>query len=330
MRRRVATAAAPLALLLAGCRNTQSVLSPQSEDAERYATLAWVMIAGGTIIFVLVLAALALSFAGPRRVRFFLAREATVIGAGIVFPAVVLAALLAYGTVLTASGTATRSAGDAVRITVVGEQWWWRVVYSGAAGGREVHSANEIRIPAGRPVEIALQTADVIHSFWVPELGGKTDMIPGRTNIMRIAAKAPGVARGQCAEYCGGAHARMSLAVVALSDADHALWLQRERAPAAPPQTDLARRGLDLFLTRGCGGCHTVRGTPAAGVIGPDLTHVASRRALAAETLPNTKAAMVRWIRDNQRIKPGNRMLAYDGLAEAELDAIAEYLMGLE
>ncbi len=319
-----------LSSLLLGCRDTQSVLSPQSEDADRYATLAWVMFWGAAVIFAIVLIAIAVAIIGSPRARSVLSREGAVIGAGIVFPIVVLAAMLTYGTLLTASGTATGAGGDAVRITVVGEQWWWRVIYSGEGGGTPIESANEIHLPVGRPVDIALDTADVIHSFWVPAHGGKTDMIPGRTNTMRIAAQKPGVARGQCAEYCGGAHARMSLSVVARSEEEHAAWLDRESAPAQSPQSDAARKGLDLFLTRGCGGCHTIRGTLAAGSIGPDLTHVGSRRSLAAETLPNNKPSMIRWIRDNQRIKPGNRMLPYDAMPEGELDAIAEYLVGLK
>jgi cytochrome c oxidase subunit 2 len=241
---------------------------------------------------------------------------------------ITLTILLIYGLAVMRAGDAEPPPGEPVRIAVIGEQWWWRIVYTDAAGQR-FESANELTIPTARPVELTLSTADVIHSFWVPNLAGKVDMIPGRTNRLTLVADRPGVSRGQCAEYCGGAHALMSLFVVALPPAEFADWLDQARRAAPEPATALARQGQGLFLASGCGGCHAIRGTPAAGRIGPDLTHVGARLSLAAGTLANGEAALARWIRDNQHIKPENRMLPYGIFSDSELGALASYLMSL-
>jgi cytochrome c oxidase subunit 2 len=161
-----------------------------------------------------------------------------------------------------------------LRIQVTGEQWWSRMLYQ--HDGTTVATANEIRIPAGKRVIFALTSADVIHSFWVPNLGGKVDMVPGRTTHLRLRADSPGIMRGQCAEFCGGPHALMAFEVVVLSEPDFEQWLKGQAAHAAEPTTSGARKGRDLFLAAGCGGCHTVRGTAAVGTIGPDLTHLAA------------------------------------------------------
>jgi cytochrome c oxidase subunit 2 len=195
--------------------------------------------------------------------------------------------------------------------------------------GTTVDSANEIRIPSGRSVIFTLGSADVIHSFWVPNLGGKLDMIPGRTAQLRLRADQPGVFRGQCAEYCGGPHALMALEVVALSESDFETWLEDQAKPAIEPTSSEARRGRDLFLSAGCGACHTVRGTPAAGNVGPDLTHLASRRSVGLDTLPMTEANIRRFIVDGQHIKPGNLMPPFRIFTDVDLDAITTYLAGL-
>ncbi len=166
---------------------------------------------------------------------------------------------------------------------------WWASSGGGASPIRSpaappIATANEIRIPAGRPIVFTLQSADVIHSFWVPNLGGKMDMIPGRTTHLRLQADQPGVFRGQCAEYCGGPHALMALEVVAMPPAEFEAWLQGQARPAAEPASEAAERGRELFLAAGCGACHTVRGTAAAGTVGPDLTHLGSRRSVGIDT----------------------------------------------
>jgi cytochrome c oxidase subunit 2 len=211
---------------------------------------------------------------------------------------------------------------------VTGEQWWWRLTYSGA-NGTPIASANEIRIPVGQDVLFTLNTADVIHSFWVPSLGGKLDMIPGRNTQLRLRADRPGIYRGQCAEYCGGPHALMALYVVGLPPNEFDTWLAHEAGPAAEPRGELERRGQSLFLAAGCGACHAVRGTAAMGSVGPDLTHVGSRRSIGAATLAATHENFMRFIADPHGVKPGITMPPFRIFSEAELDAVAAYLVSL-
>ena len=214
------------AALLGGCGDNQSVLNPKGPEALQLAHLSWLLFAFGTIVLLLVVLATAVAIRGPQPLRALLASARTVVWAGIVFPAVTLTALLGYGVWLTRASTAVPGGDGALRIEVVGEQWWWRVTYPQRGGGPPVATANEIRIPTGRPILFTLQSADVIHSFWVPNLGGKMDMIPGRTTHLRLQADHAGVFRGQCAEYCGGPHALMALEVVAMPPAEFEAWLQ--------------------------------------------------------------------------------------------------------
>jgi cytochrome c oxidase subunit 2 len=315
-----------VAALASGCENRQSILLPHGPEADQITHLAWLLFVTGAVVLGVVLVALWLAMRGSPYVRSRLARQNSVIIAGIVFPGITLTGLLGYSSWLQAG---VRVSGEAIeRIEVVGEQWWWRLLYTGE-GGRQFASANEIRIPVGRTVEFTLRSADVIHSFWVPSLGGKVDMIPGRTTRLRLAARSPGVFRGQCAEYCGGPHALMALEVLAMSEAEFAVWREREAATAREPAADSERRGQQLFLTAGCGACHAVRGTPAAGAVGPDLTHVGSRRSVAANTLAMTKANLVRFITDGQRVKPGNTMPPFRIFSEQELEDISAYLLSL-
>jgi len=306
----------------------QSALHPQGAEAERVAALAAIMTIAGAAILLFVCICIALALRGGPRLRGVLRSERFLVGAGVVFPVVMLSVLLIGGLFLM-RGNRELGQGEPVRVTVIGEQYWWRVVYGGE-GGRAFETANELRIPVGRPVQLTLSTADVIHSFWAPALAGKLDMIPGRTNTLTLVATEAGISRGQCAEYCGGAHALMAFDIVALSEAEYESWFAAQSEPAAQPTGDRTFVGQSLFLAAGCGGCHTVRGTEAVGVIGPDLTHVGSRLSLAAATLPNDVASLSRWIRDSQHIKPENRMLPYGFLTEGQADVIAAYLTSLE
>lgn len=216
-----------------------------------------------------------------------------------------------------------------VTIMVTGHQFWWDVVYLDDAGMPLVRTANEIRIPAGRTVELQLRAADVIHSFWVPRLHGKLDMIPGITNVLRIVANEPGVYRGACAEYCGVQHARMSLLVEVLEDSAYAAWLARERAPAAEPSPGTsAAAGRAVFLSRACVACHAIRGARADATLGPDLTHLAGRRTLLANTVPNRRGHLGGVIVDPQGLKPGVRMPAVP-LPPDSLNALLDYLGSL-
>jgi cytochrome c oxidase subunit 2 len=315
-----------LPTLLLGCSGEQSVLAPRGEEASEIARLFWAMTTFLALVLLGVLAATILAIVGGPRVRARLAAHRFIVGAGLIFPTVSLLLLLVYG--LSAMGSRSWPTTDLVslRITVTGEQWWWRVSYH-LPDGTELESANELVIPVGERVALSLRSADVIHSFWVPSLAGKVDMIPGRTNRLALQATEAGMNRGQCAEYCGGAHALMSFHVIARERPDFEAWLGAERRLAARIDGEGAR----LFVASGCGACHRVRGLASAdGRIGPDLTHVASRRSLAAATLTNDADALAAWIRDNQHIKPGNRMPPYRVLSDHELRVLAQFLNALK
>jgi cytochrome c oxidase subunit 2 len=317
-----------LSLLLCGCGGMQSALEPHGPAAADIAILAWVLFAIAAIVMFVVLAGILLAIRGPAALRSQLARERAVYVGGIAFPVIVLTALLGYGVSLIRASTLESSESPAARIEVIGEQWWWRVAYIAADGSR-IESANEIRIPVGEEIEFILGAADVIHSFWIPALGGKMDMIPGRVTHLRLRADHGGIYRGQCAEYCGGPHALMALQVKALPPEEHTAWLAAEAAPAMEPATEEAIAGKALFLAAGCGGCHAIRGTEATGTIGPDLTHIGSRSSVGAETLPLNEANLARFIEDGQHVKPGNRMPPFGIFSDEELASLAAYLAGL-
>jgi cytochrome c oxidase subunit 2 len=325
-------------LALAGCGRAaeaeqpemwiQSTLVPAGPHAGAVSTLTWVMVIGGALIFVLVIVlAAAAILMKPERRRWMTSRG-FIIGLGIVFPVATLTVLLVYG--LAVNRSLVASGAPIARIEVVGERWWWRVHYLDETGGIRAVSANEIRMPTGRPVEFVLKTQDVIHSFWVPNLAGKLDMIPGRANAYRFAADRPGVYRGQCAEYCGAQHALMAFYVVAMEPAEFEAWLSRESGPAREPTDPFLARGKAVFNESGCGACHQVRGTPAAGRVGPDLTHVGGRRSIAAGTFPTNIGTLAGWIASAQHLKPGNLMPSFGNLQGEDLRAVAAYLESLK
>ncbi|GLI93379.1 cytochrome c oxidase subunit II [Methylocystis echinoides] len=318
-----------VALLMAGCDGVQSALAPEGLHAERSAFLFWTMAIGATAIFVALIGLTAFALLAPRRSRRWMAQQPMLFGAGVVFPVVTLSFLLVYGFVVT--GAPAPGGGDArsIRIAVDGRRWWWQVTYWDE-DNLPVVTANELRIPAGQTVAIELTSADVIHSFWIPKLAGKLDMIPGRVNVLTLNARGTGVMRGQCAEYCGGAHALMSFNVVVMTPEAFRAWLRQERSPAQAPANSLARQGKALFFTAGCSACHAIRGTAAANELGPDLTHVGGRTSIGAATLGVDKADFARWISDNQRIKPGNLMPDYGIFTPDQLEALASYLAGLQ
>ncbi|MGF6230634.1 cytochrome c oxidase subunit 2 [Inquilinus ginsengisoli] len=328
MSRRVASAPA-IAAPLGGCAGIQSALAPRGTEAQEIGALFWTVTGVSAAVTILVLVVTAIALRGPDGWCRVLATDRMVVGGGIVLPVVVLSILLVYGLLVMQVGAARSRDAEGLGVTITGKRWWWQVVYEDR-DGREIVSANELRLPVGRPVAIRLETDDVIHSFWAPQLGGKLDMIPGRSNTLTLEATEAGVSRAQCAEYCGGAHALMSMYVVALEPDAYEAWLAAEAAPASEPASEPARRGMALFLQNGCGACHAVRGTEADGTIGPDLTHVGGRLSLGAAALPNDADAFARWIADNQHVKPGNLMPPYRNLSRDELAAIAAYLEGLD
>ena len=301
----------------------QSMLNPQGHDAAIIAEITWVLVIGGAVVFAITMGFAAFAVFGRRDRTSRIGGPALVVGGGIVFPLVTLAALLVYS--LVRAGDLHVARGDALAIEVTGEQWWWRVHY--LQGERlDFATANEIRIPAGRPVDLVLKSADVIHSFWVPNLAGKLDMIPGKVNRMRIEARAPGTFRGQCAEYCGGPHGFMGFVVIAMPEADFTRWMEAQRRPAQAPARHAAASGV---FNEQCGACHTIRGTPATGARGPDLTHVGSRLTIGAARLPRNAGTMAAWISSNQHLKPGNLMPEFRHLEGQQLRGLAEYLEAL-
>jgi cytochrome c oxidase subunit II len=297
------------------------VFDPAGPYAGSISTLSWVLIAMAVTVFGVVLAALWIALFGGASLKARLGGSTMVWAGGIVFPVVVLSALLIYGLSLTRNLTAPVPA-DAMRVRITGEMWWWRVAYLDGQGRTIVLDANELHIPAGRPVLVELESNDVIHSFWVPRLSGKLDMVPGRRNTLPIQADKPGVYAGQCAEYCGGPHALMGFVVVAHAPAEFDIWLASRRAS----RPAIAVEGAALFRSTGCAACHRIAGTDANGTAGPDLTHVGSRRSLGAGILPNNRGTMMGWIGDSQSIKPGNRMPPYKTLSAQELETLAAYL----
>lgn len=302
-------------------------LDPAGPFAEPLNTLSWVLFAMAGSVLLIVVVALAIALFGPRRWRARLGGRKLVVIGGFVFPVVVLTALLIYGLALTSHLTQEPGPGE-MRIRVTGEMWWWRVAYLDGEGREAFQDANELHIPTGRPVVIELDSADVIHSFWVPRLSGKVDMIPGRRNLIRIQADAPGAYGGQCAEYCGGPHALMGFVVVAHDPADWEAWRGRQAAPS--PAALQPAAGSQIFARAGCGACHSVAGTAFNGQAGPDLSHVGSRRTLGAGILPNNQGTMAGWIADSQSIKPGNRMPAYPVLTGEELRDVSGWLESLK
>ena len=318
------------ALLASGC-GQQSILDPRSDAARSIATLWWWMLVVAGIIFLGAVALLVIAFIrrGTPGLPFIGQREdannALVIGFGFVIPVIILIALFVVADLFVIRDTqAPAKDSTAMTIDGVGHQWFWEVRYPGT----QAVTANEIHIPVDTRVRLVGRTADVIHSFWVPELNRKIDLIPGQTNSTLLYADEPSVYRGQCAEFCGLQHAHMSLEVIAEPRAQFETWLHNMSSPARRPATSAARRGQAVFDQNQCASCHTIRGTPAQGTVGPDLTHLASRQTLAADTIPNTRAELESWIHDPQAIKPGNVMPALP-LSSGELSDVVAYLRSL-
>jgi len=217
---------------------------------------------------------------------------------------------------------------DALRIKVTAHQWWWELEYLDVDSSRRIQTANHLVIPIDRPVILELGSDDVIHSFWVPSLNGKKDLLPGYVTRLALLASRAGDYQGECAEFCGHQHAHMSIDVTAASPADYSSWFNAQRAPAPEPQNDLQRRGRDVYLGSTCRACHAIQGTISAARLGPDLTHLASRPRIASGTLPNDATNLAAWILDPQSIKPGTRMPPTQMSAD-DLNALTAYLVSL-
>jgi cytochrome c oxidase subunit II len=254
------------------------------------------------------------------------ANTALVVLFGMAIPIVILVALfIVSDLVLLPETDAPAADNTAMTVTVTGHQWFWQVRYE----GKDAETANEIHIPVRTPVDLQVRSADVIHSFWVPELNRKIDTIPGQTNAIELYAERPGVYRGQCAEFCGLQHAHMAFRVYAEPMPKFKAWLANLEQPAREPTTLLAQQGQQDFMRDGCAACHTIAGTEAEGTVGPSLTHLAGRETLAADTIPNTPEELFRWIQNPQSIKPGVKMPGL-GLGPEKFHAIVAYLTGLK
>jgi cytochrome c oxidase subunit 2 len=315
-------------LLANGCSGIQSSLDPAGREAERLADIFWLMAVGAIVVWI---AVIALAFWSVRARPEEHTRRRTrlmIVGGGAIVPTVVLTALLIYGLKPIPELLAPAPEGS-LKIAVTGEQWWWRVRYLPREGG-EVVLANEVRLPVGQPVEFRLDSPDVIHSFWIPSLAGKMDMIPGRVTRLALMPTKTGTFRGACAEYCGTSHALMAFSVVVVEREEFDRWLAEQSRPAATPTDPVAARGQELFLANGCSGCHTIRGTAASGVIGPDLTHVGSRVSLAAGTLTNEPDHFRQWVAYTDQVKPGVLMPSFHMLSPEDLQALAAYLKSLK
>ncbi|MBK8020789.1 MAG: cytochrome c oxidase subunit II [Chloroflexi bacterium] len=328
-------------LLLVGCQENPtgppstlaSALSPRGPGAEAISGLWWFMFIVAVIVYAITMGLLAIALLRRRtgavdlRARTPRGAYSFIVIAGIVVPLIILLVLFGFTlqTMVVIASPGEAGDSDSLTIQVIGHQWWWEVRYPLLG----FETANEIHIPENVPVLIRLTSADVIHSFWVPELHGKIDLIPGRTNTIWIEADSVGQFRGVCAEFCGLQHAKMQMVVVSESAEDFDLWVARQQLPAPEPDNDVTFQGQQIFQGSACVYCHTIRGTNAVSDLGPDLTHFASRLTIGAGAVPNSPGHLAGWIVDSHGIKPGNRMPPML-LDSDDLNALLAYMQTLE
>jgi len=333
------------AFAVSACDGPQAALNPAGPQAERIAWLSWFMIISLSIVYVIVIGILIAGFikrsragvsGGPvpvsERLEMNAAGEArltrwVVIGVLITAGYLVLLMVLDVSTGRALSSMSEDE--DPLIVDVIGHQWWWEIVYPAQDPSRTVTTANELHIPVGRTVRIRTSSVDVIHSLWIPRLHGKRDLIPDHPSAFHLRADQPGVFRGQCAEFCGLQHARMSLLVIAQPEAEFRAWQAAQLLPAQVPADSIRRLGMETFLTDTCTMCHAIAGTPASARAGPDLTHFGSRRTIGAATLPNNRGNLGGWIIDPHHIKPGVNMPA-NPIPADRLNALISYLEGLK
>jgi len=315
-----------------------SVLHPAASQAGHIEWLYWLIFWVLFAVFVLMIAAFARAGAkarvrGDRPFPIIEDEEGDrragwAVGAALGVTVVTLFVVLVLS-VVTGKRVEGLTSKNPVTVQITARQWWWEVTYPNSQADQTITTANEIHIPIGIPVVVLTNSKDVIHSFWAPNITGKRDLLPGYSSAFWFEVDKPGIYHGQCAEFCGLQHAHMGFSIIAESNDNFQAWQQQQLKPAADPQTSEAIRGREVFLQNACLMCHTIRGTDAGSHLGPDLTHIASRNMIAAETLPNTTGALAGWIVDPQRIKPGARM-SPNPLAPDDLQALVTYLRGLQ
>ncbi|MCK1669698.1 cytochrome c oxidase subunit II [Bradyrhizobium sp. 153] len=333
---RMRTALVPFATLpLAACAGRQSVLDPQGLQSSQILHTIFIFLTVAAAVWIAVVVVLGVSLLRRKRPAdqpLALHQPFERTSGRVIFVLGLATLVVMLGlSIVSYAGQRTIFAKDenALTLKIIGHQWWWEVHYEADSPHRSFATANEIRIPTGQPVKVELESADVIHSFWVPSLTGKMDLITGQKNELQFTAKNAGVYRGQCAEFCGLQHAHMAFAVLALPPDEFGRWRDHENQSANSPTDQLGKQGEALFRARGCALCHNISGTLAGGQLGPDLTHIGSRTTIAAGTLPNTPATLAAWIADPQHIKPGNLMPKMP-LQSGELIAILHYLEQLK
>lgn len=323
-------------MLLTGCVSEKqpSALNPKGPAAQQVSTLSWIMFGAAAFVVIVVTILLLAAYrhrnntvsqplmAQPEDRR---ALTLVLVG-GAVIPAIVLIILMGMSISIENAAAARNSSVRGPIIEVVGHQWWWEVNYP----EQGITTANEIHIPVGKPVTLELSSADVIHSFWVPQLHPKLDVIPGHTNKLTIQADTAGTYRGECAEYCGVQHAHMQFLIIAQPQGEYDQWIAVQQQPALDPEAgSIEQEGQQVFTESACATCHTIQGTNAAGELGPDLTHIASRTTIGAGAIPNTRADLARWIMNSQTVKPGNSMPPMN-LTSDQLEALLAYLLTLK
>lgn len=329
-----------LAILMSGCSGIQSALDPKGPKAAGVLHLTWFLVVTAAVVYLVVVGmlffALRRGSQSPVDLDQEIGTEVIARDRGLqiwVVAGTVVTTIILIGFVFVDLSTAhslSRVGGAApLRIDVVGHQWWWEVKYPDPDPQNDIETANEIHVPVGRAVLIKMKSGDVIHSFWAPNLDGKKDLIPGHETVTWFRADTVGVYRGQCAEFCGYEHAKMAFYVVAEPRVAFERWLTQQRAEAPKPADSLAQEGERVFLSSSCAMCHSIAGTGAGSNNGPDLTHLASRRTIAAGTLPNTAANLESWILAPQSIKPGAKMPA-NQIDPRSLRALVAYLQGLK
>jgi cytochrome c oxidase subunit 2 len=305
----------------------QSALHSAGIQAARIESLWWLMFWVCTVVFIAVMLGLTMALVRGRSGRAVDTPDGTLVrnvAACVAVSTIALIGLL-FASVVTGRAIGSLSSPDALAIQITGYQWWWSVEYLNQDPSLRATTANELHLPVGRPIAITLKASDVIHSFWVPNLHGKTDLVPGRDNTTWLRVDTPGIFRGQCAEFCGVQHAHMALTVVAEPSGQFEQWLAAQRQPAPPPTTPEQSRGLAVVERGPCALCHSIQGTSAGARTAPDLTHFATRSTIAAGTAPNTRGYLGGWIADPQHLKPGNRMPA-TALSSEDLQAVIAYL----
>lgn len=335
----------PLLLMLAACAESAAppindlpnLTTPRGLAAAEINKLWWYTLGLGTVVYVGVMVFMMVALFRRRRAQEqTLAPSASslrtgnriVMWGGVITPSIVLLSVTGFTLYTLRAVSAPEAEGGPV-VEVIGRQWWWEVRYLDESGETDFVTANEVRMPVGQPVQFRLTSGDVIHSFWVPELHGKIDMIPGHTNEFWLQADEVGDYWGVCTEFCGVQHAKMNFVLVAETPEEYEAWAENQRQPAVEPAEELAQQGQRIFLESACAYCHAVEGTSAEGQFGPDLTHMASRRTLAAGAVEYNRGNLAGWLAAPQHIKPGNLMPPSD-LSGTELQALVAYLDTLE